>query len=236
MNLTVGPLPPAVYWRRRAIVAVGLIAIILPIAFSCGGPDKSDSASQRKTAVTVSQHPSPTLSSPIPSVSSGTPSSAPSTTPSEPGDLSPSPSVAAGATPACADTDMQVTATIESTAANVSRLQLGGTFMLKLKIKNIANHPCTRDVGTDPEELSIMDGSTKIWSSDDCDAATGAKKHDVRTFGPNIMIQANLTWNSYLNTAKSCVKGKTPTPVGTYQLYGRLGTATSAATTFKIEN
>jgi hypothetical protein len=50
------------------------------------------------------------------------------------------------------------------------------------------------------------------------------------------MIQANLTWNSYLNTAKSCVKGKTPTPVGTYQLYGRLGTATSAATTFKIEN
>src|SRR5262245_46608252 len=59
MNLTVGPLPPAVYWRRRAIVAAGLLAIILPIAFSCGGPGKSDPAGQRKTAVTVSQHPSP---------------------------------------------------------------------------------------------------------------------------------------------------------------------------------
>jgi hypothetical protein len=131
---------------------------------------------------------------------------------------------------------MLVSATIESSSASVSRLQLGGTFVLKLKIQNVSTRACSRDVGSDPEELRITHGSTKIWSSDDCDGATGAKKHDVRTFQPNIMIQAQLTWNSYLNTATSCTKGKTAAPVGTYQLYGRLDTAESKATEFKIQN
>jgi hypothetical protein len=237
MNLTVGPLPSAVYWRRRAIVIAGLIATILLIVYSCGGSGTSDSNGARKTAVTVSDRPSSPSASADPGAT-GAPSLSPSLSPSdEPSDApSGTPTVGANGVPVCADQDMLVSATIESTSASVSRLQLGGTFALKLKIQNVSDHACSRDVGTDPEELRVMHGSTKIWSSDDCDAATGAKKHDVRTFQPNIMIQANLTWNSYLNTAKSCTKGRSATPVGTYQLVGRLGSATSKVTEFKIQN
>lgn len=233
MNLTVGPLPPAVYWRRRAIVAAGLLVVILLVVFSCGGPGTSDPSGAHTPAVTVSGSPSPTEASPQPSASMPviTPSLSPSSlAPSG----SPSQSVGLGGVPVCSDQDIQVTATIESTSATESQLQYGGTFALKLKVKNVSDHTCTRDVGTEPEELKIMQGSRKIWSSDDCDGATGAKKHDVRTFGPNILIFAALTWNSYLNTAKSCTKGTTPAAKGTYQLYGRVGTATSKATEFKI--
>jgi hypothetical protein len=39
MRLTVGPLPPAVYWRRRAAVAVALALVIVLLAMMCSGPD-----------------------------------------------------------------------------------------------------------------------------------------------------------------------------------------------------
>ncbi len=236
MNLTVGPLPPAVYWRRRALVALGLIAMILLVVYSCGGSGTSDANGSHTTAVTEGESPSP---SPSPSDSLPSFGSAgPTATPSAPASTSTAGSgtTGTGGVPVCSDRDMQVTASIESTSATISRLQYGGTFAVKLKIKNVSDHACTRDVGTVPEELKIVHGSTKIWSSDDCDGANGARKHDVRTFQPNIMIMASLTWNSYLNTAKSCTKGKSATPVGTYQLYGRLGTLVSDPTTFKIEN
>jgi len=38
MNLTVGPLAPAVYWRRRAFVAGALLVVVLLLVYSCGGP------------------------------------------------------------------------------------------------------------------------------------------------------------------------------------------------------
>ena len=41
MNLTVGPHPPAVYWRRRALVAGGLLLLILLVVWSCGGSSGS---------------------------------------------------------------------------------------------------------------------------------------------------------------------------------------------------
>jgi hypothetical protein len=129
---------------------------------------------------------------------------------------------------------MKISTTIESTSSSTSALQYGGTFALKLKIQNISDHACTRDVGSVPESLTIAHDGDKVWSSDDCDSDSGAKAHDVRTFQPNILIYAQVNWSSYLNTSKSCTKGKTPAARGKYQLTGRLGAATSAVTTFTI--
>ena len=49
MNLTVGPLPPAVYWRRRALVAGVLVLLILVVAYSCGGSSGSGARSSWST-------------------------------------------------------------------------------------------------------------------------------------------------------------------------------------------
>jgi hypothetical protein len=39
MRSTVGPLPPAVYWRRRALVLGVLLLIVIALFVSCGGED-----------------------------------------------------------------------------------------------------------------------------------------------------------------------------------------------------
>jgi hypothetical protein len=233
MNLTVGPLPPAVYWRRRAIVAGALLVVVLLIVFSCSGGSGSPGAGSRQNTAAVAS------SSPTPGPEASYPAPSGSPSPSAPVSISPSVdasgSPAAAGTPACADADMKIMATIESTAAASTTLQYGGTFLLKLKIQNISDHACTRDVGSVPESLAIYQGKTKIWSSDDCGGDKGAKQHDIRTFPPNVLIYAKVYWNTYMNTAESCTKGKTPAPRGDYQLTGQLGTAQSTPTTFTIK-
>lgn len=234
MNLTVGPLPPAVYWRRRAIVLGGLLLVILLIANTCGGSGTSD-ASGRQAIPAGGKSPSPqssllvpTLPSPSPSLTVTTPASQPATS----GSTSPLP---VGAVPPCSDSDIQVTPEISSTAADVAKLQFGGTFDMKLKVRNISDHACTRDVGSVPEELRIVQGSRTIWSSDDC-GASKAKAHDVRTFGPEVEIYAELTWNSYHVMPDDCVRSASPAPRGSYNVIGRVGTKTGKPVAFTIES
>jgi hypothetical protein len=233
MNLTVGPLPPAVYWRRRAIVLGGLLLVILLVTYACSGPGKSNASGQRSvtppaTALTPSDQPSLAPST-MPSTSAvGTASAAVSLTPSG---LA-SPSASGGDTIAtCTDAQIKVTPVISSTSSTTQRLEVGGTYDLKLKIRNVSAETCRRDVGGVPEELLVTRGSTKIWSSDDCQHAKAA--HDIRTFGPGIEIYADVKWNSYNVTTSTCKKGKSPTPAGKYVLTGRVGTK-KANVSFKI--
>ena len=44
MNLTVGPLPPAVYWRRRAVVVGVLLVLVLLVTYACGSSGGKGSA------------------------------------------------------------------------------------------------------------------------------------------------------------------------------------------------
>jgi hypothetical protein len=53
MRLTMGPLPAAVYWRRRAVVAVALVLVIILFVTMCGGPNQGK----------PNAHPSPSGSS-----------------------------------------------------------------------------------------------------------------------------------------------------------------------------
>jgi hypothetical protein len=232
MNLTVGPLPPAVYWRRRAIVLGGLLVVILLGFYTCGGSPTPTSGQQpnvtalhtsptpRVTASAVASSPSATLPSGLPTPSASTPTA----------------SVAAGGIPACTDQDLKVWPQISSTNPDTTHLQYGGSFDIKLNIRNVSTHACTRDVGTDPEELYIMRGKTQLWSSSKCgrDKAVG-KPHDIRTFQPNVQIYAELLWSSYDITTNDCTKGTQPAAIGKdYQLFARLGTKLSAPVKFEI--
>src|SRR5262245_15497729 len=62
MRLTVGPLPAAIYWRRRAVVLVGLAIVTLIVAYACGGSssDANPGAAgghQTPTATSTLLHP-----------------------------------------------------------------------------------------------------------------------------------------------------------------------------------
>ncbi|PWU56344.1 hypothetical protein DLE60_26410, partial [Micromonospora globispora] len=83
MRLTVGPLPPAVYWRRRAVVLGAGLLFLIVLLYSCSDPG-------RNTGGTAKPGSSPTASAsalkPVPSGSALTPQTgAPSSTPGDTG-------------------------------------------------------------------------------------------------------------------------------------------------------
>lgn len=203
MRLTVGPLPAAVYWRRRAVVLVSLAMVVLVISYSCTGPDTpasgsgapSQSASASLAATTTKPAPTPTA----------TPTPPPFTLPGT------------AATGPCTDAEIDLSATPAS--ESVPR---GQSIDLTIKIKNTSGRTCSRDLGADQQELRILlDGNQLVWSSDDCNARKGS---DVRSLAPGKEITFTLTWaGTRSRTATGAVDCNAASPnAATYQLVARL--------------
>lgn len=241
MRLTVGPLPSAVYWRRRAVVlGVGLLFLIV-LLYSCGGPGGSGDKPRADTspaagATSPPTEPSPTGATPTPGNSAATPDVTASSGSSEggqqqggsgrPADVPVAPPAAPGS---CADSEMSVTP-----VASPTTVRHGNQVSLKLKIKNISARTCSRDVGPDLQELFIKVGAQKLWSSDTCGTARGS---DVRTFPPNQENEYGLVWNG--RDSSKC-DGTSPAGQragpGEYQVFARLGTKLSEPIKLTIVN
>src|SRR6266540_4215771 len=203
MKLTVGPLPPAVYWRRRAVVLAAALVVVFLLAYSCSGARRSNAANTGRGAAT------------------GAPPSPPATDPA----ATPSPTlVPSAATGPCTDDEMSVVPVPESPT-----VKQGAPLKITLKIKNISNRTCTRDVGASAQELFIQQGTAKMWSSDACDALTGGA---VRTFTPSLEIEAYVVWNGRA-TSLGCIN-RPWAPIGAYQVFGRLATKLSAPVPLEI--
>jgi hypothetical protein len=212
MRLVVGPLPASVYWRRRALVLGGLVLAVLIITYSCTTAaqtvDPKAVKSPTRGPITMV---SPTSQgvAPVNQVS-------PTASPIEP---SPVPNAET-----CTDAELKVTPVPAKTT-----MAPGTEIQIKLLIKNIGGRTCNRDVGADMQELRIVLGTEKLWSSDDCGGLTGS---DVRQFPPNLERSYEVTWNGHSSSACSPNQKRTPTgPLpaqgSEYQLFGRVGTALS---------
>lgn len=257
MRTTVGPLPSSVYWRRRAVVlgAVLLGIIVLFVSCSQSGGDKGSPQGKGKAASSSSSLPTPEPAG------SGSPDDEPTFVDNPPAGNGPSlpdpaqvlsqqPGVGAATTGApagggqtgtntnvtlpadgsCADTEMQITPT--SSATTIKRA--APTVDLTLTIKNIGTRTCSRDVGSDPQELYLSLGAQVYWSSDKCSPAGG---HDVRQFAPGNVRSYKFTWNG--RQSSSCDGGAAAGPVpppGQFQLRGRLGSMVSNPLTLTFVN
>ncbi|MFY1596855.1 hypothetical protein [Micromonospora sp. WMMD737] len=231
MRLTVGPLPPAVYWRRRAVVFGAGLLFLIVLLYSCTGSDrnakKGGDAQPTPGATSSGASPEPTGSvlapqtgGPSPGAADGPdaddPSGEPVTTDSPPV----APVVPAAGDGAC--TDAEITVTPVAQPASVVR---GAVVDLQLKIKNRSERTCSRDVGASVQELFIKSGAEKIWSSDTCGTAQGS---DVQSFTPSFERSYQVGWNGRDTTkcANGVAAGPNP-PAGTYQVYARVGTKLS---------
>jgi hypothetical protein len=234
MKATVGPLPPAVYWRRRAIVIGALVVlVVLLVAMCSGGGNKSKPNARRSGS--ASNGPTTSTSSPAvlpPIVGESAPSDGgggdggngdtnPTASPGGNGAGGPNGGGAGGQQPAsvggCADTDLSLTAEATPLA--------GGGFHFIMKVKNISNHACSRDVGGGPQEL-VVTGPSGTWSSNSCAAPGATPAPDVRTFQPG--VEATLpakpfTWDGSINKCS----GGTKAGAGTYHLVAKLATKAS---------
>jgi hypothetical protein len=223
MRLTVGSLPPAVYWRRRAIVLTVVLSVIFVFVYACSGDPGKDNKAQNQIAPTgtasasavASANPSATATGTMTPTASATASVKPTATrtgaPAAPPPNGP-----------CTDQEMLVTPVPQP--ADAPR---GGTVQLTIKIKNVGKRTCKRDVGADFQEIRIVQGSgsTKTWSSDDCNPTRGS---DVQSFTPGFERSYSVTWNTHTST--SC-DGKRATgklaDAGDYQVFARLGSKLS---------
>ncbi|MFE9693510.1 hypothetical protein [Micromonospora sp. NPDC005806] len=234
MRLTVGPLPPAVYWRRRAVVFGAGLLFLIVVLYSCDGSRNTGSPGTRPAATSTAEAaPAPTGSVLTPQT--GAPSGdaggnsggsdAAQGGPAGGGTRSNDGGVGAPANPVvddgtCADSEIRVTP-----VALPATAQQGTVVTLRLKIKNVADRTCSRDVGADLQELFVKSGAEKVWSSDTCGTGKGS---DVQSFTPNFERSYELGWNGKYSTrcANGLANGKFAEP-GTYQVFARVGTKLS---------
>jgi len=225
MNLTVGPLPPAVYWRRRALLAGVLLVLVLLVSYSCGGSSCSGAPGQTRA------NSAPTTDSPAPTGTELHPQTGAPPIAGDPSSGAPASSLASAAGPPvsvgqsdlCADSEIQVTPSAKKIA--------GGSYayQLTLKIKNVSARTCKRDVGADPQELHIVLNGQTVWSSDSCQTTHG--QPDVRTFPPGIEDTFTIGWDGTVGTA---CNNKTAAGPGAYQVVGKLDTKVSDPVAFTV--
>ncbi|WP_410814624.1 hypothetical protein [Micromonospora sp. 067-2] len=228
MRLTVGPLPPAVYWRRRVVVLGAGLLFLIVLLYSCTGSGRSEDRPQAGPTPTSAATSGP--AGPVLTPQSGAP---PASRSADPAGGDPSPEITSNAPPpgaaagsvddgTCTDAEISVISVAQPTS-----VQRGAVVDLELKIKNTADRTCSRNVGADLQEIFIKSGAEKIWSSDTCGKVQGS---DVQSFTPNFERSYQVGWNGRDTTrcdTNGLAAGPFP-PAGTYQVFARVGTKLSA--------
>ncbi|CAB4852353.1 unannotated protein [freshwater metagenome] len=221
----VGPRSTGVYWLRRAAVVAVILTVVLGARtlLSGGGavaaPDPSTSSSPDASG--TSSAPETTEG---PSVDESA-SSNPEASALASGGASASATPTSSTVPACEPSDIAVTASTDSKSYTT-----GSTPKLKMRIENVSSQECTRELGADRNELIITMGTTRIWSSDDCNVG-GTPKN--ATLKPGQSYSVTVTWLGRLS-AKGCPDNAPMATKGSYRLVGRNVTVTSDSTAFSL--
>lgn len=143
----VGPLPPHVYWARRALLCAAVVAaaliVVSRLAGSGGAHSPEAGPSRHPSGPTTSSHPA---------------SSSP------PGTSRPLEPVAS-----CVDSALSVTG-----ATDRASYPSGAAPILAIRIRNNGATPCRRDIGPGARGLTVLSGADRIWSSDDCEGTAMA--------------------------------------------------------------
>jgi hypothetical protein len=227
MKLTVGPLPPAVYWRRRAALGAALLAVLLGFTTCVAGgsdaaPTKAAPKQTASSAVPVRSAAPAVAASP-----SSSPAGSPTPAAAAPAAIAPAPVAprTGGGVPRCADADLRLLATLDRTS-----WPSGSMPKVHLVVRNIGSVTCQRDLGANEQELRVMAGTRRVWSSDDCQPLRGSS---MRSLSPGSERTYTLTWSGKDSTP-GCAQTRTRVEPGQYGLLARLGTLVSARTPFSI--
>ncbi|GAB3210685.1 hypothetical protein [Nocardia tengchongensis] len=215
-----GPLPPEIYWRRRA-VAIGAmvlgLALVLWVGFALlkgGGDNKSDTKAAAGSSAGAT----------------GKPSSSASSTP-DPSSAKPSATSSGAAAPAahsvCTDQSLAVKVTVgQATYKTGEQPQFG------IIITNISSGVCERDMGSGLQLVQVqsLDGQRKLWSSTDC-YPDGTP--DMRTLAPGQQAAFTVTWSG-ASSQPGCAGERLPVPAGPYTVVAQLGSVRSQPEPFNI--
>jgi hypothetical protein len=219
----VGPLPTAVYWRRRLLALVGTLGVLggggwLGVAVATGEPAQSD------TVAAGAPVPTPALEQVVPSLAAvQVPTPAPTTTP-VPSAPVPEPGPVAGGP--CSDDMIVVEVRPESASAPA-----GAKPTFDLVVTNISPVACVRVLDKGVQEIVLLDGAgTRVWGSNDCFPEANS---DQRTLQPGEAAVFPVLWSG-LSSAPGCTAARVTPGAGDYVLRGRLDAKASADAPFSL--
>ncbi|MFG1797015.1 hypothetical protein [Nocardia sp. NPDC049149] len=224
-----GPLPPEIYWRRRAL-AIGALVVALALVIwlvltvSRGGNSPGDSkpvaagsstSAPSKAADGSTAKPAGTGESEAPkSSTSGSATATPSGTTT----------AAAGQ---CPDQSLAVKVTIEQPTYKV-----GEQPVFWIVITNISQAACARDMGSGLQQVSVwtLDGQRRLWSSADC---YPDGQPDVRTLNRGEQASFTVTWSGS-TSQPNCAGDRVQVPPGAYSVVAQMGSVRSSIEPFNL--
>lgn len=233
----VGSLAPAVYWRRRVLVLLAVLAVLALVLYACSG-----SGSGKKNPI-ADGHSSPAASqSSVPTNggsstkagasggTSGAPSSGASGSSGGPGGGSASASGTNGSTGGTnggtsgatggtnggpgtgpSGTTSGPGCQLSLSLATQSAYANGVDPQFTVAVVNKGTADCDVDVSPKSLVLNVYSGQDHVWSSADC--GTGGK--DLIGIAPGEVKTVTYTWNR-TRSAQSCSANATPVNLGTY--------------------
>lgn len=259
MYSPVGPLPAAVYWRRRvgalSVLVVVLVLGVWGLTAVGGGRGAVDDeraaaappagASSAAPSSTPPPSPPPSTSPPPGSAAPGTTSTprsaavgpGPAAVPAPTSPVAPwvIPGAALPGAPAALPTPPggcpdPVLLVQAQPAAPL--FPVGSEPEFRLLVTNTGPVACAVDVNTAWQEVLVYlaDGVTRLWSSNDC---YGGGSADVRTLAPGQQLVFPVAWSG-LTSAPGCVGERMPVLGGEFRLVVRLGALVSAPVPFTL--
>ncbi len=190
------------------VVALALVIWVV-LAVARGGDSPGDTRAAESSSVTAK----PVDAAAKPSGESGAPKTSAAAT-----------SVAAGP---CPDQSLAIKVTVEQPTYKTGEQPVFG-----IVITNISAVPCTRDMGSGLQQVSVhtLDGQRRLWSSTDC---YPDGQPDVRTMGRGEQAAFTVTWSG-TTSQPSCAGERVPVPPGAYSVVAQLGSVRSMAEPFNI--
>ncbi|KQS60463.1 MucR family transcriptional regulator [Geodermatophilus sp. Leaf369] len=231
----VGELPPAVYWRRRALLLGLLVALVVGggwavVSAVAGGTDTA--AVAEDTGADSPVLPAPSLEQVVPSLAAGETPTAPAPTTTEPAPVEPAPAPETPAGPvytegqACGDDMIAV-----GVSADPAQAAVGSKPTFTLTVTNTSPVSCTRSLDAGLREIVLLDGAgTRLWGSQDCFPEASS---EPRTLAAGEVLAYPLVWGGLTSSPGCATDRVTPAP-GAYQLQARLDTAVGPAVPFSL--
>jgi hypothetical protein len=226
----VGPLPTAVYWRRRVLVLLGTVGVLggggwLGVAAATGGPQQPDAVVADTSGAPPA--PTPALEQVLPSLAAvQVPSPAPTTTAAAPVEQTPTPTPGPVAGGPCSDDMIAVQVRPEAESAPV-----GGKPTFDLVVTNTSPVACVRTLDKGLQEIVLLDDAgNRVWGSNDCFPEASS---DQRTLQPGEAAVFPVLWSG-LSSEPGCAAARSTPGAGDYVLRGRLDAKPSREAAFTL--
>lgn len=200
----VGPQPSSVYWRRRLVVLIGLVAVVVVIVLIVVRPGAS-SGEPAKAPVSAST----STSTPSPAAATSIPTSSATASGQE-----------------CKPADVTVEAVTDA-----AQYAAGQLPQLSVALTNTGSSACVIDAGTSQQVFTITSGSEVYWKSTDCQTSKVDAQVLLQP-GKTISSQTPITWDRTRSDPATCQAKRQQVPAGgaSYHLQVSVAGITSATT------